>query len=239
MSGGRGPFITIRRPAPTARNSQAAKKAFFQEFVNLQRAEDETLLAAPHRPRLIYIRDANLLNETMPHWYPQFIEAVRSRRPGPIPRPTSPVLNPTVVILGVSPSIITPRPASPSSEPGGLMSILMSRNSPHSRNASPPPRTPKGVEWDESPTAQKARERRLHDRLSKWGRHDASVFYSELPDLESAPSDTTSGRHPKSLMNLFVAIPEGGSGPPIISAPTTEDGLGRGERPNSHARLIE
>lgn len=245
-----------------ANNSISAKKAFFQEFVNLQRGEEEapnsfssptpsastsTSAAStiptpspptPSRPRIIYCRDLHLLSESLPHWYQQFIEAVRLRRQGPMPRPQHPVLNPTVVVLGVSPSIITPRTTPASSEPGGLVNFNTSRSRPQARSPIAPPAGPKVVEWDESPAAQRARDRRLHERLSNWEKYDASVFYPELPSLQTGNDGPGGPKSPvgRGLMSLFVAIPEGGGGPPSISPFAPEDDSSR-ERGTDHSRL--
>lgn len=248
--GGRPPFgITIRtRRTIQASNSLSAKKAFFQEFVNLQRGEEEAPSAStiptptppvPSRPRLIYCRDLHLLSESLPHWYQQFIEAVRLRRQGPMSRPQHPVLNPTVVVLGVSPSIITPRTTPIASDPGGLVNFNTSRNRPQARSPIAPPAGPKVVEWDESPAAQRARDKRLHERLNNWEKYDASVFYPELPNLQTGGTDGNGG--PKTpvgrgLMSLFVAIPEGGGGPPSISPFSPDEDSSR-ERTTDHSRL--
>ncbi|KIM29020.1 hypothetical protein M408DRAFT_126811 [Serendipita vermifera MAFF 305830] len=246
MGGGRPPFgITMRARRSSANSSsQTAKKNFFHEFVNLQRTDEE---GAPmlnpadpssSRPRLIYCRDLHLLSESLPHWYSHFIDAVKARRQGPMARPGSPVQNPTVVVLGVSPSIITPRNASSSSGPTGLVNYVMNRNRPPSKTPHAPPANPKVVEWDESPAAQRARDKRLHERLNDWEKHDASVFYSELPNLHAASSDPSGMRMgpQRGLMSLFVAIPENGGGPPsIMPAPMEDDGSK--DRGTDHSRL--
>jgi hypothetical protein len=247
IGGGRPPFgITIRSRRSANSNNNSAKKSFFNEFVNLQRTdEDGNPLPNPadpssSRPRLIYCRDLHLLSESLPHWYSYFIDAVKARRQGPMARPMSPVQNPTVVILGVSPSIITPRNASSSSSgPSGLVNFVLNRNRPPSRAPTAPPASPKVVEWDESPAAQRARDKRLHERLSDWEKHDASVFNSELPNLHSASTDA-GGMRPganRGLMSLFVAIPESGGGPSSITPGPMEDDSSK-ERGTDHSRCV-
>jgi hypothetical protein len=247
LGGGRPPFgITIRSRRSTNSSNNSAKKTFFNEFVNLQRTdEDGNPMPNPadpssSRPRLIYCRDLHLLSESLPHWYPYFIDAVRARRQGPMSRPMSPVQNPTVVILGVSPSIITPRNASSSSSgPSGLVNFVLNRNRPPSRAPTAAPASPKVIEWDESPAAQRARDKRLHERLSDWEKHDASVFNSELPNLHSASIDAGGMRAGASrgLMSLFVAIPESGGGPPSIMPAPMEDDSSK-ERGTDHSRYV-
>ena len=246
LGGGRPPFaIAIRtRRSAASSISQSAKKDFFSDFVNLQRKDEEgNPIPNPNdpsssRPRLIYCRDLHLLSDSFPYWYSHFIDAVRARRQGPMARQGSPVQNPTVIILGVSPSIITPRNAfSSSSGSTGLVNVALNRNRPSLRSPNAFPAGPKGVEWDESPAAQRARDKRLHQRLRDWEKHDASVFSSELPNLHSASADPGGARISgnRGLMSLFVAIPENGSGPPSITPAQVEDDNSK-ERSTDHSR---
>ncbi|KAG8809356.1 hypothetical protein FRC17_003481 [Serendipita sp. 399] len=240
MQSGRPPFgITLRRGRGSYSNtSMQAKRAFFQDFVNLQRdTEDGSVpTTIPGRPRLIYCRDFNLLQDSLPHWYSAFLEAVRLRRQGPIPRLQAPVQNPTVIVHGISPSIITPRTA-PFSSPdsGSYLNVQTNRNRPSSRIG--PSAGPKVMEWDESPAAQRARDKRLHERLNNWEKHDASVFHAELPNLQPAAGETGAQRNQgKGLMSLFVAIPDGGGGLPSIAPGNPDEDTSR-ERSTEHSRL--
>ena len=223
--GGRSPFIAVRRPATMRSGPSLVKKNFFIELLNLQRATDDDVLNPPrssNRPRLIYIRDFALLADTVPHWYAHFIAAVRARRMGPMSRPTATVLNPTVVIQGVSPSIITPRPT----VNGGngphqpIVSMLVARRNPVQRRPSPAGPSPKKAEWDESPSAQKQREKRLQERLQRWDKGDASVFRAELPPLSLA--DREDGPTRGVLSQIFIAMQEGG--PPNAGEDDAEKG---------------
>ena len=224
---GRSPFIAVRRPATMRSGPSLVKKNFFIELLNLQRATDDDATNPPalsNRPRLIYIRDFSLLDNTVPHWYAQFIAAMRVRRMGPMSRPTTTVLNPTVVIQGVSPSIITPRPTIN----GGngphqpIVSMLMARRNRFQRRPSPSSASPspKSVEWDESPPAQKQREKRLQERLQRWDKGDTSVFRTELPPLSLAEREEGPARGV--LSQIFVAMHEGG--PPNVGEDDAEKG---------------
>ena len=235
-AGGRLPFIAVRRPATMRSGPSLVKKNFFIELLNLQRATDDDVTnpcRSSNRPRLIYIRDFALLDDTVPYWYPHFIAAVRARRMGPISRPTAAVLNPTVVIHGVSPSIITPRPAvnGGNGPHSPIVSMLMARRNPAQRrpgllSASP---SPKNVEWDESPSAQKQREKRLQERLQRWNKGDASVFRTELPPLSLAEREEGPARGV--LSQIFIAMQEGG--PPNAGEDDAEKG-----KMGDHSRYV-
>lgn len=212
--GGRPPFIAVRRPAAMRSGPSLVKKNFFTELLNLQRATDDDVTNPPsssNRPRLIYIRDFALLEDTVPHWYAHFVSALRARRMGPMSRPTTTVLNPTVVIQGVSPSIITPRPSVNGGGPHQpIVSMLMARRNRSQRRPGPSSASPspKSAEWDESPSAQKQREKRLQERLQRWDKGDASVFRTELPPLSLAERGEGPARGV--LSQIFMAMQEGG-----------------------------
>ncbi|CAG7846441.1 Protein MSP1 AltName: Full=Tat-binding homolog 4 [Serendipita indica DSM 11827] len=237
LQSGRPPFgITIQtRKISSGSSNHQSRKQFFQELVNIQRKGDED---AEPRPRLIYCRDLQLVSESLQHWFPTFVEAVRLRRQGPMPRAQGPIHSPTVIILGVSPSIITPR-TTPfiGSEPGGLVNFITNRNRSGMGGRGPvsPPSPPKVVEWDETNAAQRARDRRLFERLSKWEKQDARVFYSELPDLHLSSDSPNPRGPPRGLMSLFVALPGVGGPPAIAPAPHEEDSPR--ERPSDHERM--
>jgi hypothetical protein len=237
--GGRSPFIAVRRTATLRSGPNLVKKNFFIELLNLHRASDDDIPNPPgtssssNRPRLIYIRGFALLDDTIPHWYPHFIAAVRVRRMGPMSRPTATVLNPTVVVHGVSPSIITPRPTvfSSNGPHPPIFGMLMARRNPMQRRSGPSSASPssKNVEWDESPLAQKQREKRLQERLRRWDKGDANVFRTELPPLSLAEREEGPARGV--LSQIFIAMHEGG--PPN----TGEDDAEKG-KVNDYSRYV-
>jgi hypothetical protein len=224
---GRSPFIAVRRPTTMRSGPSLVKKNFFIELLNLNRGTDDDVInpsLSSNRPRLIYIRDFALLDDTVPHWYSHFIAAVRARRMGPMSRPTAAVLNPTVVIHGVSPSIVTPRPISNGSngphQP--IVSMLMARRNRVQRRPGPSSAgpSPKNAEWDEGPLAQKQREKRLQERLQRWDKGDASVFRAEFPPLSLAEREEGPARGV--LSQIVIAMHEGGP-------PNTEDDAEKGK----------
>ncbi|KAF4603572.1 hypothetical protein EYR38_003986 [Pleurotus pulmonarius] len=181
---------------PSRRTSTPSKaKVFFDALVNTppKRNADDPSSSTSHRPRLIYVRDFQTLAATSSTWYPPLLSAVRQRRRGPISRPSSPVSNPMVIVFGISPSLTPPSSLSPQG-PAGFVNLLMNR-SPQSNPSIPHPR-PTKVDWTEDPAAEKARERRLRDRMRRWEQGEASLQY-EIPKLASGSSESDGSSKPE------------------------------------------
>lgn len=184
--------------ASSRANSAPSKvKAFFDDLVNIPSAPldpsiDSPFIPSDHRPRIIYVRDFATLAPTSSSWYPPLLSAVRQRRQGPISRPTSPVDNPTTIIFGMTPPLTPPQAFSSSSSGGqlGMMNFLMSRNRPPAEGVSN--HKPTKSDWAEGRNADKAREKRLRDRLKKWEQGDVAL-QDELPTLSVNGDDGTTG----------------------------------------------
>ena len=88
-------------------SSTSKMKAFFDELINIQPPSSEEE-PSPRRPRIIYIRDFNTIADSASMWYPALLASVRQRRVGAIARTTSPVLNPTTIVFGVTPPLLPP-----------------------------------------------------------------------------------------------------------------------------------
>ena len=177
-------------------------KTFFEMCINVQapsdagRSSNTTL-----RPRLIYIRDFSTLSSAWESVHPALLSAVRHRRQGALPRSTSPVVNPTVIVFGITPPIFLPSSTPPwPPGPPGLVNMLTSR----SGQAAPGVATsrPSKSDCGEENYAEKAREWRLRERLRKWERGDHAL-QSELPKF-STTSPT-------------VEDESGPSGQPVVS----------------------
>lgn len=84
------------------------------------------------------------------------------------------------IIFGMTPPL-TPTPSHSSGPTAGLMNLLMSRSSSPSAPVVPIPRPGKS-DWGEGEIAEKAREKRLRDRLKKWEKGDAALL-DEMPKL--------------------------------------------------------
>ena len=182
--------VTSRRPS----TSMAKIKNFFDELINVhppsnhESPETTTPPSPPSQsrrpPRIIYIRDFPTLAASSASWYPALLAAVRSRRQGPMPRQNAPVHSPATIVFGITPSIVSPLSGSSSdgSGPRGLVNLLMSRsNISHGPSGS---RHGK-AEYGESEVAEKARERRLRERLRRWERGDPTL-HEELPRPSAA-----------------------------------------------------
>ncbi|KAG5653975.1 hypothetical protein H0H81_008843 [Sphagnurus paluster] len=155
-------------------------KVFFDTLVNTPSKADASDISSKNRPRLVYIRDFPTLAPSSSSWYPPLLSAVRERRRGPISRPSSPVNNPMTIIFGMTPSLTPPLP--PNSPSNGLVSLLMNRNS-SATQFSTESKSGK-VDWGEDDAAEKAREKRLRDRLKKWETSDAALA-EDFPKLST------------------------------------------------------
>lgn len=183
--------LTLMSPSPTMVASKRSStpvsrvKVFFDSLVNLSAKRDQP--SSRNVPRIIYIRDFPTLAPTSSTWYPHLLAAVRQRRRGPLSRPSSPVSYPMTIVFGITPPL-TAAPAWPTGASASLISLLMNRV-PSSQLVAPPKAGK--VDWGEGDAADKARERRLRDRLKKWEKGDAALL-DELPKL-SASDDEDSG----------------------------------------------
>lgn len=203
-SGGRG-RQSILTPAP--RGSPAVKtKGFFDELVNIPPPEKR-------RSRIVYIRDFPTLAASASSWYPPLLSAVRQRRQGPLSRPSSPISNSMTIIFGMTPPMIQPSSSSAhGSGPQGLLGLMTSRQSPVTvLNL---PAKPGKNDFGEDEHADKARERRLRDRLRRWERDEHSV-HDELPRLPH-PSSSSPGGSSDGPGIVIVGGPGGSNFPPIL-----------------------
>ncbi|KAG6854632.1 hypothetical protein C0991_004234 [Blastosporella zonata] len=184
-----------RRAAPPSK-----VKVFFDALVNIPSKPCDR--DHKNRPRLIYIRDFPTLAPTSSSWYPPLLSAVRERRKGPISRPSSPVTNPMTIIFGMTPSM-TP-PASQNGPGNSLVSMLMSRT-PSAAQFSSTPKTGKS-DWTEDDVSERAREKRLRDRLRKWESGDA-VLAEEFPKLSTTEEGEAIENRPEIIVIGLPGLP--------------------------------
>lgn len=210
------PAIRSSRLFSSSRSNLTSKfKAFFDELINIsspRSAKD----ADVRRPRIVYVRDFATLATSSSVWWPALLASVRQRRQGPISRPTSPVLNPTTVIFGITPSIVSSPAMNGSHNPGpqGLINLMMARHPTSTNSAAAKPGK---LTHGEDVASDKARERRVLHRLKRWARGD--VNQQDLPQLSSSAEDgeESGGRNGRPHI-VMVGGPDGMSGlPPVIS----------------------
>ncbi|KAG0705885.1 hypothetical protein DFH29DRAFT_233012 [Suillus ampliporus] len=183
---GRTSVLTASRSNPTPNRI----KTFFDDLVNMPSPGDAGTNTT-RRPRIIYVRDFPVLASVSATWYPHLLSAVRQRRIGPIARPSSPVSSPMTIIFGITPPI-APTHASASmsaSSAGpsqyGLVSLTPRRRSPA---VSTPHRS--GVaDWGEDDAAERAREKRLKERLRRWEKGGDAALLEDLPALSARPEE--------------------------------------------------
>jgi hypothetical protein len=183
-------------------------KTFFDMCINVQAPNDTGSSNVTLRPRIVYIRDFQTLSSSWASLHPALLSAVRQRRQGALSRTTSPVVNPTVIVFGITPTIFPPS-LTPSSPPGpqGMVNMLTSR----SGQATPGVATSRAgkFDWGEEDHGEKAREWRLRERLRKWERGDHAL-QSELPKFPTGPVEDDSGSPGQSNV-VYVGGPGGGN----------------------------
>lgn len=199
-------------PAPRG-GSESQTKQFFDELVNMSvdssSSSDPSISPVIQKvapaPRIIYVRDFGMIAPSHSAWYGGLLAAVRARRQGPISRPSSPVMNPTTIIFGITPSLVPSASSSVAPSPS-----IFPRQKP-SLGADVPADKSSKSEWDESSHAMKARGRRLKSRLTKW---EKGSLNDELPYLP-----------PSSSMNGSGSSDSPNSGVVVIAGPATGGGM--------------
>ncbi|KAF8580891.1 AAA-domain-containing protein [Ramaria rubella] len=233
---------TSRSGIVLSRRSPLSKaKAFFDDIVNMpsptvgESTKDSSgSPSSTYPPRIIYIRDYSTLAPSKAIWFSSLVASVRSHRQGPLARPTSPILNPTTIVLGITPPIFPPMPSTPSNPgtPTALLRFLMNRQS-QSFSSHRSDQSKHSSLWDESETAQNARDRRLRDRLRNWEAGDPN-FYVELPE---PPSMSDHDADSNSLGTGIIIAGPGGQpfGSSIVASRQSESS--KGDDNDSYFRL--
>ncbi|KAL5529240.1 hypothetical protein ACEPAG_5225 [Sanghuangporus baumii] len=218
---------------PTTRSPMSKTKSFFEELINTPSPKDaEAVAQGKRRSRLIYIRDYPTLAPTASTWYPPLLAAVRQRRQGPIARSTSPVANSTTIVFGMTPPLVQPSAPSYSGGPGLLGLLNAWQSAPPV--LSHPPRSGKS-DYGEGEYAEKARERRLRDRLRKWER-DEPAFYDEMPRSPYAGETMQEGNERPGFVLVgspFSNLPTGPPGNLLSALQNRANGHGDDSEDNS------
>ena len=204
----------------TARSPQSKLKSFFDDLINvtppppLEGADPSAHNStdsnpSPRKPRIVYVRDFNTLAASAEDWYPALLQSVRHRRAGPIARTTSPVLNPTTIVFGVTPPVVPKlRPSVGSPGIDGSQNAINVLVNQRSASPSETERVGKSTsgsvagkgEWGEDESGVRAREKRLKERLKKWEKGDRLLLADELPALPSNSSSSDNVPSPRNGM---------------------------------------
>ncbi|KAJ7063235.1 hypothetical protein C8F01DRAFT_1209579 [Mycena amicta] len=183
--------------AGAARRSTPPSKIslFFENVVNTPSLDDQV------RPRLIYVRDFPTLAPSSAAWYPSLLSSVRARRRRTLSRTTAPITHPVTIVFGLTPSLV----------PKASSFI----NASPTRRAPPQPSVQtnsKAAEWSEDEASDRAREKRLRDRLRRWERGDGleEEFSRVMPAMEGSGN----GEHNSGIIIIgpsgaMVAQPNG------------------------------
>ena len=185
-------------------SSTSKIKAFFDALVNMPSHKDElSLQSRTNQPRLVYIRDYPTLAASSDTWYTPLLSAVRARRRGPASKPSSTVACPMTIIFGMTPSLLPPSSPSSASESG---LVLMSRIP--TQISLPLMKLPK-ADWGEDEVAEKAREKRLREKLKKWEKSNAGLQSEFSPLCMGPDAEEEEGRTSKPDLILIRASPQG------------------------------
>lgn len=185
---GQFPFATRTSSSGSRKTGPTKLDIFFETLVNLPAPQQHTgpdqSTDSTTRPRLIYVRDFQILARSSSSWYPPLLAAVRQRRR------TRGITSPVTIVFGMTPPV-TPPANENSSGPSNLMSLLMSRNS--SIPQVPISRKPETAsDWGENEAADIAREKRLRSRLRKWEKSTTGL-HDEFPPLFSQSENSENG----------------------------------------------
>ena len=196
-----------------SKGSIVKAKNFLDMCINVQAPNDAGSSSVTLRPRLIYVRDFSTLSSLWASLHPALLSAVRQRRQGAISQSTSSVVNPTVIIFGITPTVFpqSSTPSLPHGGPQGMMNMLTSRTGQAPGVATS---RPGKSDWGEEDYAEKARESRLRERLRKWERGD-HVLQSELPKFLTGPPVEDESGAPAQPNTVLPGGP--GSGNPFLS----------------------
>ncbi|KAG2158392.1 uncharacterized protein EDB93DRAFT_1238140 [Suillus bovinus] len=222
---GRTSVLTASRSNPAPNRI----KTFFDELVNLPSPNDTSTAStnSRRRPRIVYVRDFPVLAPASATWYPHLLSAVRQRRIGPLARPSSPVYNPMTIIFGITPPIAPTHVSAPMSASSagssqyGFVNVAGRRRSPHAAAATPPR---SGVaDWGEDDVAERAREKRLKDRLRRWEKDGDTSLLQDLPVLYTRPAEPEGEHGPRG-----VVVIGGSSMPPMLESMIAQRSMANG-----------
>jgi hypothetical protein len=180
----------ITTPSRRTAASPSKLDTFFETVVNLPSVSEGSDNTPKNRPRLIYIRDFPILAPFSSVWYPPLLAAVKNRRKGPTSRPSSVVTSPMTIIFGLS---------SPLAPPNTSLSSTSSPRNPLSSEVGQGGKSANVNDWNESESADLAREERFRTKVRKWCGNSRAVF-DECPKLSTNQENRNSLVKPEILV---------------------------------------
>ncbi|KAJ7452486.1 hypothetical protein B0H11DRAFT_1742113 [Mycena galericulata] len=173
---------------PSRRNGPPSKvKVFFETVVNTSSPDESEANRA--RPRLVYIRDFPTLAPSSSAWYPPLLSSVRARRRRAVPRSTAPISHPMTIVFGMTPSLVPSATAGPSAPATTAFKRMMAQATQRPITNS----RQHDSDWSEDESSDRARERRLRDRLRRWEKGDS--LQDEFPKLSASLEGQSGGDH--------------------------------------------
>ncbi|KAF7363385.1 AAA domain-containing protein [Mycena sanguinolenta] len=166
------PTMTSGRVVSARRSGPPSKiEVFFETLVNTPSPDESEQTP---RPRLIYIRDFPTLAPSSSAWYPPLVASVRARRRKAMARSTSTIIHPVTIVFGISPPLVpkvhTGPPARAPTPYNRPRTVRVTTSSRHN-----------DAEWGEDAAGDRARERRLRERLRRWEKGDG--LQDQIPKL--------------------------------------------------------
>ncbi|VDB82805.1 unnamed protein product [Peniophora sp. CBMAI 1063] len=199
-----------QRSQTPANPPQGAPRVFFDLLLNASippiPSSEAPPQPRPRRPRIIYVRDFPTLSGTASSWYPALQSAARARRQGALASSTAPVECPTVLVFGSTPSVTSSAASTSSPAPsfggrGTHAELVLRREPPSGSPSSATPSSSKPLADAEDDAAERARERRLRDRLKRWER-GPSALENDIPRL--SVDDVDNPRPPRGSGLMIV-----------------------------------
>lgn len=193
---------TRMSPLSGRRVDEARKRQFFDQIIHgyPTPADLNTPFETPI-PRILYVRDVDLIAEDVEEWHSQMMASVHAYRRGNSTSSTSTVVNPIVIVYGVSPPLQEYFPAPGSSHASG---------------------TAPNDELDGAHT----REKELRSWLKQWDQQGDAAIREELPQVFTFGESGPSPNAPSILSQLISSpsfrrgrvIPLGATGGPMAQS---------------------
>ncbi|KAG8861182.1 hypothetical protein FRB96_003132 [Tulasnella sp. 330] len=158
-------------------------RQFFDTLIHGRNTEtDPSASTSRARPRMIYLRDFDFLAASTPKWYPQLLSSVREWRQGETSSGNGHMINPTTIVLGVTPEIRR-FPTQTASTPSLARLAVSAKPAERDQGARP------GETSNDEDEGAKAREKEVKAFLTRWQLRGDSAVQEEMPWFSSSSTD--------------------------------------------------